>query len=489
MISPFSKAFRDTPFLIFLILLLFADGELMMTILASYAQEESLSASENQKWRVRKAFENGEIINLRFLFGYDITPDGIRVNETDAAIVREIFARFNGGESMSSICRDLDARGHKGVLGGTWCAERMRNTLSNEKYLGNALLQKQYRNNHIEKKLLPNRGELPMYYAEGTHEPIIDQATFDKAQERLRILAQQTSNRKKPTHSAFFLRGDRKWRPDCWPEGPKRWLDACKREGIKPGLWFSTNLLRIGGEANTMKIIPEWESSVAEDGTTLCLFRGGYLHHLMQTLQMYADMGIKMFKFDFAYFDAATPDAKCTMLPTDIEEQNKNAFISAIKEFRYRNPDVLFIGYNGFGGDMENTVTPFRKTVDLRWLEIFDTMYCGDPRLSDVPMMNFWRSQDLYSDHMTFQYLFNGVPVRRIDNCAFMIGTTGTCYNRALNAWKGMMILTMARGGWLNVCHGNIDLLSDDDARWMAKVQQLYMKVQQYVTERSTGHI
>lgn len=86
-------------------------------------------------------------------------------------------------------------------------------------------------------------------------------------------------------------------------------------------------------------------------------------------------MGIKMFKFDFAYFDAATPDAKCTMLPTDIEEQNKNAFISAIKEFRYRNPDVLFIGYNGFGGDMENTVTPFRKTVDLRWLEIFDTMY------------------------------------------------------------------------------------------------------------------
>ena len=283
--------------------------------------------------------------------------------------------------------------------------------------------------------------------------------------------------------------GYRKWRPDCWPEGPKRWLDACKREGIKPGLWFSTNLLRIGGEANTMKIIPEWESSVAEDGTTLCLFRGGYLHHLMQTLQMYADMGIKMFKFDFAYFDAATPDAKCTMLPTDIEEQNKNAFISAIKEFRYRNPDVLFIGYNGFGGDMENTVTPFRKTVDLRWLEIFDTMYCGDPRLSDVPMMNFWRSQDLYSDHMTFQYLFNGVPVRRIDNCAFMIGTTGTCYNRALNAWKGMMILTMARGGWLNVCHGNIDLLSDDDARWMAKVQQLYMKVQQYGSISAFGAI
>ena len=79
-------------------------------ILASYAQEESLSASENQKWRVRKAFENGEIINLRFLFGYDITPDGIQVNEKDAAIVREIFERFNNGESILLYRRSPSVR-------------------------------------------------------------------------------------------------------------------------------------------------------------------------------------------------------------------------------------------------------------------------------------------------------------------------------------------------------------------------------------------
>ena len=179
------------------------DGELMMTILASYAQEESLSASENQKWRVRKAFENGELINIRFMYVYNISPDGIEINEKEAAVVREIFTRFNNGDSMSFICRDLESRGIKGALGGTWCPERMRCTLSNEKYLGNALLQKRYRNNHIDKRLMPNRGELPMYYAEGTHEPIIDQATFNKAQDRLRIFAQQTAGRKKPTRSAF----------------------------------------------------------------------------------------------------------------------------------------------------------------------------------------------------------------------------------------------------------------------------------------------
>ena len=180
-----------------------ADGELMLTILASYAQEESLSASENQKWRIRKAFENGELANLRFLFGYNITANGIQVNEKEAAIVREIFTRFNGGESLSAISRDLNGRGCERTFGGTWCADRIRNLLSNEKYTGNALLQKQYRKNHIDKKLVPNRGELPMYYVAGSHEPIIDQAAFDTAQVRLNELSRQAEKREKPTRSTF----------------------------------------------------------------------------------------------------------------------------------------------------------------------------------------------------------------------------------------------------------------------------------------------
>lgn len=69
------------------------DGELVMTILASYAQAESLSASENQKWRIRKAFENGEIVNLRFLFGYRINGAKIEIDPAQADIVREVFER------------------------------------------------------------------------------------------------------------------------------------------------------------------------------------------------------------------------------------------------------------------------------------------------------------------------------------------------------------------------------------------------------------
>lgn len=283
--------------------------------------------------------------------------------------------------------------------------------------------------------------------------------------------------------------GYRSWRKEYWPNGPAAWIEACRQNNLKPGLWFSTNLLRIGGPATSLKAIPEWKESVSDDGTTLCLFRGGYLDHLMETLQIYADMGIRLFKFDFAYFDAAIAPDKLIFTKEEIEEKNKTAFIDALKAFRTKNPEVMIIAFNGFGGDMEDTLMPFRRTVDHRWLEVFDTMYSGDPRVSDVPMMNFWRSADLYSDHMVRQYLYNELPIERIDNCAFMIGTTGTCYNRALQAWKGMFVLMMARGGWLNVYHGNLDLLSDSDAGWFGKAQQFYLNVQRNAETSPFGAI
>ena len=180
-----------------------AEGELMMTILASYAQEESLSASENQKWRIRKGFENGELINLRFLFGYRISKAGIEVDEQTAPIVREIFQRVIAGESFGAISRDLNRRIVCCTLGGKWCAQRIRETIANEKYIGNAMLQKRYRNNHLEKKLLRNTGELPMFYAEGTHLAIIDKETFDAAQAVLQKIREATKDRPLPQKSEF----------------------------------------------------------------------------------------------------------------------------------------------------------------------------------------------------------------------------------------------------------------------------------------------
>lgn len=275
--------------------------------------------------------------------------------------------------------------------------------------------------------------------------------------------------------------GFRTWHKQRWPNGPDKWIETCTANGIKPGMWFPVND-RISTNDNDffLDMIPEWEDSATTRPQALCLFRGGFLDHYTKTLQIWADKGIKAFKFDFARFWAASDDTRKLYRDSEIEEMNKVAFIDALRHFRLKNPGVLLVGYNGFGGEMKDTCTPFHKSVDLRWLEVFDTLYCGDPRISDVPAMNFWRSQDIYSDHMVRKYELEGIPLHRIDNCGFMIGVAGTCYKRALNAWKGMQILELARGGWVNVYHGNLELLSENDSKWFARTQKLYTGLQQF---------
>ena len=180
-----------------------ADGELMLTILASYAQEESLSASENQKWRIQKGFRNGELLNWRFMFGYRISKNGVEIDPETAPIVREIFDRVIAGDSFGAISRDLTRRGIPCVLGGKWCFRRIRKIVANEKYTGNAMLQKHYRNNHLEKKKCVNTGELPMYFAEGTHPAIIDMNTFIKAKAILQRNREASQDRARPQKSEF----------------------------------------------------------------------------------------------------------------------------------------------------------------------------------------------------------------------------------------------------------------------------------------------
>ncbi|AKA72359.1 recombinase family protein [Clostridium scatologenes] len=162
------------------------DGELMLTILASFAQEESRSVSENCKWRIRKGFANGELLNLRFMYGYRIKKDKIEIEESEAEIVRMIFKDYINGLGSTSIAKKLRKLDVKKLLGGIWNSERVLGILENEKYTGNALLQKKYVVDHLTKKLVLNKGNLPKYYAEGTHPPIIDLESFQKAQEILR---------------------------------------------------------------------------------------------------------------------------------------------------------------------------------------------------------------------------------------------------------------------------------------------------------------
>jgi len=279
--------------------------------------------------------------------------------------------------------------------------------------------------------------------------------------------------------------GYREFRKPNWPNGPDGWLEACLTNGIKPGLWVASNV------PFRVEPLPEWHSSLDATSSAMCFFDGGFLPQFIETMQFWYDRGVRMFKFDFANFSIATPDAAKRMSKQEIFQRNCDALRVALMEFRKKNPEVILAAFNGFGGDTqsEGTFAPVRTGEDLRWLQAFDSLYCGDPRLADVPAKNFWRSMDFYTDHMVRYFEACGVPLERIDNTGFMVGVAGTCYARRTEAWQGMLLLEHARGGWMNVYYGNLELLDHAKARWFAKVQDMYFKLQSLGRTYSFGHL
>jgi hypothetical protein len=279
--------------------------------------------------------------------------------------------------------------------------------------------------------------------------------------------------------------GYRTWRKPNWPNGPDAWIAKCKANGLLPGMWFGTN------ELVKIEAAPQWKDSLSSKGWTMSFYEGGFLPDFMSVLQYWYDRGIRMFKFDFVDFGAATAAEEKVHTAEEIHEKNDDAFLEALRKFRVKNPDVVLVAFNGFGGDVESTAGPFpfRNPVDLRWLEVFDSLYSGDPRPSDVPEVNFWRSMDIYSDHMVRRYEQSNLPLERIDSTSFMIGNTGTIYYRRTNAWKGMLLLMVARGGWVNTVHGNLQFLDDEMARWFAKVQSIYASLQAAGRTKTFGGI
>jgi DNA invertase Pin-like site-specific DNA recombinase len=158
------------------------DGEVMLTILASYAQEESRSASENCKWRIRKRFEKGESVGFTAMYGYDIKKGVVTVNEEQAAVVRMIFEDYLGGMGANRIAGKLNRQGIPAYNGGRWNFTTLLQLMKNERLTGNAVLQKKFTADHLTKRRVRNIGQLPRYYAEGTHPAIISMDTFEKAQ-------------------------------------------------------------------------------------------------------------------------------------------------------------------------------------------------------------------------------------------------------------------------------------------------------------------
>ena len=164
-------------------------GELLITIMSSLAQEESRSISENVAWGKRAKCEEGRVyLPYKQFLGYEKGPDGQpRIVNDQAETVRLIYKLFLDGLMPSGIAKRLEAMGILSPAGKQrWQPGTVESILTNEKYKGDALLQKTFCVNFLTKEMKRNEGELPQYYVEQSHPAIISPEVFDEVQQELK---------------------------------------------------------------------------------------------------------------------------------------------------------------------------------------------------------------------------------------------------------------------------------------------------------------
>jgi site-specific DNA recombinase len=164
-------------------------GELLITIMSSLAQEESRSISENVTWGQRKRMADGKVsLPYRRFLGYEKGPDGLpKIVESEAKIVRLIYKLYLQGKTQNAIARYLTQQGIPTPAGKqNWHVSTVLSILQNEKYKGDALLQKRFTVDFLTKKTKVNEGEVPQYYVENSHPAIIEPEVFDLVQAEIK---------------------------------------------------------------------------------------------------------------------------------------------------------------------------------------------------------------------------------------------------------------------------------------------------------------
>ena len=197
-----------------------AKGEVLLTIMASLAQQESQSLSQNVKLGFQYRYQQGQItVNHNRFLGYTKDEKGqLIIDPDEAVVVRRIYREYLEGASLQQICRGLEA---DGILTGAgkqkWRPETLHKILKNENYIGDALLQKTYTVDFLEKKRVPNNGLVPQYYVENSHEAIIPSDLYMQVQKEIlrRTNLHSGANRKKRVYSSKYALSSIVSCPNC----------------------------------------------------------------------------------------------------------------------------------------------------------------------------------------------------------------------------------------------------------------------------------
>lgn len=195
-------------------------GEILLTIMASLAQQESESLSKNVKMGLQFRYQNGEVqVNHNRFMGYTKDDEGhLIIEPTEAEIVKRIYLEYLQGASLKQIGESLESDGILTAAGkARWRPETIKKILKNEKYIGDALLQKTYTVDVLTKKRVKNNGIVPQYYVENSHEAIIPRELYMQVQEEMlrRVNLHSGADRKKRVYSSKYALSSIVYCPKC----------------------------------------------------------------------------------------------------------------------------------------------------------------------------------------------------------------------------------------------------------------------------------
>lgn len=265
-------------------------GELLITILSSLAQEESRNISENTRWGVVRKFEQGKlIVNHNKFMGYTKNEEGeLVIVPEEAEVVKLVFRMYLEGNSTGKIADFLEESKIKTATGKDhWHESVVIKMLKNEKYMGDALLQKTYTVDFMTKKRVLNKGIVPQYYVEDDHEPIIPKELFYRVQEEMmrrssmcKAVQTRKRNQKSKYSSQYALTG----LVICGKCGHEYRRVTWARNGKKKIVWRCTNRLNNGvkscGESPTIEecvlqnaVMNAIQKIAANDGEFVGAFR------------------------------------------------------------------------------------------------------------------------------------------------------------------------------------------------------------------------
>ncbi|UWG95974.1 recombinase family protein [Dehalobacter sp. DCM] len=335
-------------------------GELLITILSSQAQEESRNLSENTRWGLVRRFENGIMsINHNKFMGYTKDENGdLVIVPEEAEIVRRIFRLFLEGSSYVQIAKILESEGILTVTGKKeWCPSVIDQMLQNEKYMGDALLQKTYTVDFLTKKRVKNQGIVQQYYIQDNHEAIIPKELFYRVQEekarRASLCKSAATRRAKKEQSKYSSKYSLSDIMICKECGKPYRRQVWSKNGQKSAVWRCENRLKNG--TKYCKHSPTLKEDVLNEAVMTAInsvvenrgdFVGAFRENVIQVIGSYSTKNVpteydeQIAKLQGEMLTLIEENAKMGSITEDFDEQY-HKIAERIKELKQKKLDSI----------------------------------------------------------------------------------------------------------------------------------------------------